>query len=194
MARVVQQRKRTFPLTLHPTRQWCKRIRGKLYYFGVDKQAAYERYLREAADLHAGRQRGISVPAGRMTIKDLANHYLAHQHERMTGRELAPIHFRDCQSILRAFVDAVGERTAVEELAPQLVHSYRTRLVKRYAPTAANRHIGAIKAMFNYGLDFGLIERGPNLRKALPKVPARRLRAFERATERANGGRIFSAA
>ncbi len=25
-----------FPLTLHPTGRYCKRIRGKLYYFGPD--------------------------------------------------------------------------------------------------------------------------------------------------------------
>ncbi len=55
-----------------------------------------------------------------MTIKDLANHYLAHQHEQMTSGELGAIHFRDCQSILRAFVGAMGEGTMVEELAPRL--------------------------------------------------------------------------
>ncbi len=29
-----------FPLTLHPTGQYCKKIKGKLYYFGNDKKAA----------------------------------------------------------------------------------------------------------------------------------------------------------
>ncbi len=43
MAHAARQPKRAFPLTRHPAGQRCKRIRGKLYYFGVDKQAAYER-------------------------------------------------------------------------------------------------------------------------------------------------------
>jgi hypothetical protein len=34
-----------FPLTLHKTGQFCKKIKGKLYYFGTDKKAALERYL-----------------------------------------------------------------------------------------------------------------------------------------------------
>ena len=29
-----------FLLTLHPTGQYCKKIRGKLYYFGNNKQQA----------------------------------------------------------------------------------------------------------------------------------------------------------
>ena len=37
-----------FPLTLHPTGQYCKKIKGKLYYFGVDKQQALQRYLEQA--------------------------------------------------------------------------------------------------------------------------------------------------
>ena len=32
-----------FPLTLHKTDQFCKKINGKLYYFGTDKQKALQR-------------------------------------------------------------------------------------------------------------------------------------------------------
>jgi len=34
-----------FPLTLHPTGQYCKKIRGKIRYFGKDKKKALEKYL-----------------------------------------------------------------------------------------------------------------------------------------------------
>jgi len=44
-----------FPLTLHPTGQYCKKIKDKLYYFGDDKKAALERYLEGAAYLYAGK-------------------------------------------------------------------------------------------------------------------------------------------
>ena len=47
-----------FPLTAHPNGQWCKKIRGKVHFFGVwaDPMAALEDYNMQAADLHAGRQ------------------------------------------------------------------------------------------------------------------------------------------
>ena len=58
----------TFPLTVHPSGRWCKRIRNRLHYFGYwrnangslksdggDWQTALELYKSQADDLHAGR-------------------------------------------------------------------------------------------------------------------------------------------
>ena len=79
MANVASKLRSKFPLiTLHPTGQRCKRIRGTLYYFGTDKILAHERYLREAHNLHRGRERWASVRGGELTVKDLANRFLAH--------------------------------------------------------------------------------------------------------------------
>jgi hypothetical protein len=41
-------------LTLHPTGQHCKKIKGKLHYFGSDRRKALQRHLEQASDLHAG--------------------------------------------------------------------------------------------------------------------------------------------
>ena len=44
-----------FPLTLHPTGQFCKKIKSKLYCFGTDKKLALQRYLEQAAHLYSGK-------------------------------------------------------------------------------------------------------------------------------------------
>ena len=41
-----------FPLTLHPTGQYCKKVKGKIYYFGSDRKEALQRYLDQATYLH----------------------------------------------------------------------------------------------------------------------------------------------
>jgi len=38
-----------FPFTLHSTGQYCKKIKGKVYVFGSNKQKALECYLEQAA-------------------------------------------------------------------------------------------------------------------------------------------------
>lgn len=44
-----------FLLTLHKTGQYCKKIKGKIYYFGTNKKEALKRYLEQAAYLHVGK-------------------------------------------------------------------------------------------------------------------------------------------
>jgi hypothetical protein len=44
-----------FPLTLHKTGQFCKKIKGKLYYLGTDKQQALQRYLEQDSSQENGK-------------------------------------------------------------------------------------------------------------------------------------------
>ena len=41
-----------FPLTLHPTGQCCKKIKGRISYFGTDKKKTLEKYLAQATYFH----------------------------------------------------------------------------------------------------------------------------------------------
>jgi len=118
---VAKQRRtsRKFPLTRHPSGQWCKKIHGKLHYFGTNKQAAYERYLREAAQLHAGLDRSSIVEPTSLTVKDIANHYLAYQDQRAQAGEITAIHFEDCRRTLAEFLRIVGANLPADGLRPE---------------------------------------------------------------------------
>ena len=83
-----------FPLTLHPTGQYCKKIRGKLYYFGSDKKTALKRYLEQAAYLHSGKPPRSKYAHSGLTIKTLCNYYLDHQESRA---EIGEIKLRHVQ-------------------------------------------------------------------------------------------------
>ena len=83
----------SFPLTAHNNGQWCKKIRGKVHFFGVweDPQAALEDYLRVAADLHAGRQPrpDANVSGGGLTVKGACNHFLTYQLRKVEAGEMS---------------------------------------------------------------------------------------------------------
>jgi hypothetical protein len=86
------------------------------------------------------------------------------------AKELSLLHFNDCLLILKAFVNSLGANTPATELTSERIFRCRSALMKKHAPNTVNRHLGAIKAMFNYGLDFNILDRLPNLRKALTKL------------------------
>jgi len=82
-----------FPLTLHPTGQYCKKIRGKLHYFGTDKKAALREYLEQATFLHTDRRQDLHQQQDGLTVKDLCNLYLEHQHVGVEAGQITASHY-----------------------------------------------------------------------------------------------------
>ena len=101
----------SFPLTPHRNGQWCKKIRGRLRYFGpwAYAKAAFENYNRQAADLHAGRQPSTTRPDDIPSGKDLGNHYLAAQAAKANQNLITGSYFNYCKKSVKAFVKFVGK-------------------------------------------------------------------------------------
>ena len=102
---------RSFPLTAHNNGQWCKKIRGKVHFFGVwaDPQAALDKYLGVAADLHAGKHplQATLSPEG-LIVKDICNRYLNHQLQKVLNAEIRASTFEDCRITVQSFAFYVG--------------------------------------------------------------------------------------
>src|SRR5438067_2779788 len=79
-----------FPLTAHPAGYWCKKIRGKLHYFGpwADPDGALAKYLEQKDALHAGRKPRPDPDA--LTVKELANGFLHAKQALVDAGELSP--------------------------------------------------------------------------------------------------------
>src|SRR5579864_4917120 len=79
-----------FPLTAHPAGCWCKKIRGKLHYFGPwsDPDAALAKYLEQKDALHAGRKPRESIDG--VTVKELCNQFLNAKQAQVDTGELSP--------------------------------------------------------------------------------------------------------
>src|SRR5262245_8753395 len=89
-----------FPLTPHPAGYWCKKIRGKIHYFGPwdDPDGALAKYLEEKDALHAGKKPRADPQA--LTVKDVANAFLNARKEAVKAGELSPRTWADYKSIM----------------------------------------------------------------------------------------------
>jgi integrase len=159
-----------FPLTLHKTGQYCKKIKGKLYYFGTDKRAALNRYLEQAAYLHVGKLSKPKSTGNTLSIKTLCNLYLDHQESCSIIGEIRLRHLYDQTSLLRDFVRFVGPNRTVSDISTVDLQNYRKKLIKAdRSPNTINNRIAAVKAMYNWALDNEVIDNAPRL-KAVRKV------------------------
>ncbi|RKY10682.1 MAG: hypothetical protein DRP56_00250 [Planctomycetota bacterium] len=153
------------PLTLHKTGQYCKKIKGKIYYFGTDKKVALQRYYDQAAFLHAGRTISPKPGSDLLSVKMLCNLYLDHQESRVAIKEIKQNHVYDQTLILRNFTKLIGPNCQVCDVSTMDLQNYRKKLIKaKKSPSTINNRIATIKALYNWALNNEIVEKIPNLR------------------------------
>jgi hypothetical protein len=86
-------------LWLHSgTGQWMKKITGRMFYFGTDKDAALAEYTRCREALEAGLERPSKpddTAGDRLTVKTLCNAFLTHKKSAVAIGKLTPRSFAD---------------------------------------------------------------------------------------------------
>lgn len=160
-----------FPLTLHPTGQYCKKVRGRLYYFGKNKRDALERYLQQATLLHSGQIGRAGESYNGLQIKTLCNMYLDHQNSRVKSGEIKLGQVYDQTIALKNFVCFLGPNRVLSDVSTLDLQNYKSSLVKRKLSAGRiNNHISAIKAMYHWAHHNEVISSIPNL-AAIKKLP-----------------------
>jgi integrase len=159
-----------FPLTLHPTGQYCKKIKGKLYYFGTEKKVALQRYLEQAAYLHTGQNPTPYSANNHITIKALCNLYLEHQNSSVQAAQMTASYYRDQVNSLRMLARFLGRHCLVNEISTLDLQNYKKKLLKsRGSAHRVNLNIGIMKAMFHWAKKNDVLENTPNI-DAVSKV------------------------
>ncbi len=98
-----------FPLTRHPTGQYCKKIRGRMYYSGSDRQQSLERYLDQATYSHGGQNLIYHSSNGNMSLIELCDLYLKYQNLKVLAGELTPKHHNDQINSVRKLISFLAE-------------------------------------------------------------------------------------
>jgi hypothetical protein len=192
----------SFPLTAHNNGQWCKKIRSKVHFFGVwaDPQAALNKYLRVAADLHAGQQPPqATLSREASTVKDVCNYYLSHQLQKAHNEEIRASTFEDCRVTVQRFASLVGSGRDVSSLGPSDFEQYRSRIARwglgrKRRPLgvhALSRAITIIRGMFKHAYNNDLIDRPMKFGTGFDKPSAALKRRARQTADLDNGKRLF---
>jgi integrase len=149
---------------VHPTGQYCKKIKGKIHYFGTDKKQALERYPNQATYLHGYESSMAQMSNGSMTLKELCDLYLRYQHAKVLAGELTPKHHSDQIGSLSKFVSFFGKGRRIKGISTLDLQNYKRRLQNAYGSAhRPNLHIGVMKAMFHWARRNEILENVPNI-------------------------------
>ena len=155
-----------FPLTLHPTGQYCKKVKGKIYYFGSDKKQALERYLDQATYLH-GCQNNLQQqkPTGdNMTLKQLCDMYLKYQYSKLQANDLTASHHNEQIGSLNKLMAFLGQNIDINNISTLDLQNYKRRIQKsNMSVCRLNLHISIMKALFHWARKNDVLESIPNI-------------------------------
>jgi integrase len=163
-----------YPLTAHPAGYWCKKIRGKLHYFGPwsDPDGALAKYLEQKDHLHAGKTPRPDPAA--LTVKGVANAFLNAKQRAVEADVLSPRTWIDYRSIMDMLVAGLGKHKLVCTLDPQDFATLKAKLAKKNGPPRMCTIIQVIRCAFKYAYENGTLDRpmrfGPEFKRTGKKT------------------------
>ncbi|NLX54145.1 MAG: ParB N-terminal domain-containing protein, partial [Planctomycetaceae bacterium] len=184
-------KKPRFPLWQHAgTGQWAKKVRGKHYYFGTDKDAALKEYMRVKDDLEAGRvPRPAEDDSSRVTLTRLANIFLTHKTHQVQTGELQSRSFDHYYATCEGLLEHFGKTVFVDQIRPDDLLTFRHKLGETRNATSLANEITRVRSVFRFAFENGLIDRP--VRYGEFKRPSK---SVIRRARTARGARLFEPA
>lgn len=156
-----------FPLFAHQNGQWCKKICGKAWYFGLweEHEAALEKYLDEVDDIRAGRdprrqRRALSPEA--VAVAEMCNLYLEAMDARRAAGQISPRHFIDCKQSCKKLIDYFGRYVCASTLKAADFAALRKSFPQTWGPTKTGNEIKRMKTAFKWATESETIPALPN--------------------------------
>ncbi len=148
---------RDFPLTPHPSGRWCKKVRGKLHYFGPwdDPDAALAKWLDQKDDLLAGR--APRAGGDGLTVREAVNRFLSAKKSLVDTGELSSRTFIDHHDVCGRLVNVLGLTRVVTDLRPEDFARLRTTFAKTRGLTCLGNDITRVRMLFKFCWDNRLI-------------------------------------
>ena len=147
-----------YPLTANGNGQWSKKIRGKVYYFGLwqDPEGALNRYLAQKDDLHAGRK--PRQDRDTLTVKDICNQFLNAKQALVDAEELSLRAWDDYKLTCDLLVAHLGKGRVISDLRTDDFAELRKKMGKQYGLHRLNKTIQYVRSVFKFAFDSELID------------------------------------
>jgi integrase len=151
---------RDFPLTAHANGQWCKKIRGKVHFFGVwsDPDSALQKYLDERDDLQAGR---MPQRHGGLNLADTLNLWLERNRKRMEAGEITSICWNDYRIVCGIVLRELGRSVDPQHLRPADFSAFRLGLSETYSPSRITKIVAVTRMALRWAWESEHIEKMP---------------------------------
>ncbi|MCE3018591.1 MAG: tyrosine-type recombinase/integrase [Pirellula sp.] len=152
-----------FPLFPHDGKQWAKKVRGKLFYFGSwdNPIAARDKWLREKDDLLAGRTPRAFDPNA-MTVKQLCDLFCESKEGKVATGEITQRTFEDYKLSAVEVAKHLGKSAAVEQLRPDDFRKLRSKLAEGVGLKTLDGKVTRARAIFNHASKNGWLETNLN--------------------------------
>jgi integrase len=176
-----------FPLQKHSSGQWCKKIAGKLYYFGSGTwQEALERFQKEHDSIRLGK-RLIDTP----TVGDLVNEFLEAKKTAQESGELATRTFNDYHAICERLVAYFGKQQQIGQLSPARFTEFRRELQKGVSVITLGNRVRMCRVVFRFAHESRLIDKPIDLANCFELPPAKAARKQRWDRQQRDGFRMF---
>jgi len=149
-----------WPLTVHPSGQWSKKVRGRVHYFGplTDPDRALRLWLQERDHLLAG----LIPPTqnGSMTVGELVARHLMDVDDRIVTGQLSPRTRHDYQAASQLLEDTRLAGVPIASLGPEHFTAVQSAMERRgWGPSTMRNRITAVRTVFRWGREMGLYDR-----------------------------------
>jgi integrase len=154
-----------YPLTSHPNGQWCKKVRGKVHFFGVwaDPQAALDLWLFQRDDLLAGRlpRQPHDSRSGqeKNRLHYLLNRFYTAKKAQLDAGKLSPYTFQAYIAICDELKSAIDRERSLDDIGPQDFEILRNAWEKRWGDERLAAEINRARTVFNFGWKNGILDR-----------------------------------
>ena len=190
-----QKPRKDFPLGAANNGQWCKKVRGKIHYFGIwaNPDAAEAEYLRVKEYLQAGR-RPPSPEAAGLQLKDLCNKFLNAKRSRVDSGELSARTFQGYHAAAAELLSHFGAERLVDDCRPEDFESFRGKVATTRGVHGISKMVTVVRTIFGFGFNAGLIEKPIIFGPAFTRATAKSVRIHRAKKQNEHGLRMLEAA